>query len=150
MNCQVLHLPFEAEGPTADMRAKVRFEEYVPSGEEIDEHWEKVGEDEVEGDADADPHTYLHSVWTRWNTGSGGESPAFARRECQDCDAEFTGEVLPGQVDLRVRQEEAERHERVKDHTVGDGTRSLSVGDIVILDDTAYLCQPVGWAEIGM
>lgn len=150
MKCTIRYLPYEEEGPARDIREKIRYKDYTPSGQEVDELWEEVGEEEVEGKENSKDAHYLSAIWPRWNAGSGGESEAFARRECEDCDVSFTGEVLPGQIDLRERQKNAEAHEEETGHTVERSNRSLSVGDIVQVGNTLYLCQRIGWEEIGI
>lgn len=111
--------------------------------EEFDRCYNHIGSDDVEA---------VEEVFARWNAGSGQESEAFARRECEDCDAVFTG-APNGRVDLSLRQHNAEAHENETGHTVAHGTRSLSVGDIVTYDNddgetVAVACTAFGWEEI--
>lgn len=159
MKAEIFHLPYagykdeenrEPE-PDASMRNKLQLDNHTPTQAEFDDLWEKVGEEEVDADsADA----ALGAAWERWNAGSGKESVAFARRECEDCDAVFTGERDDGFVDLSLRQANAENHHKETmvepggPHEVGPGTRSLSTGDIVVVDGTAYLCVSIGWSEL--
>lgn len=157
MNVEIHHLPYAGNDengepePAREMRMKLELDDHTPSQAEFDDLWEKVGEEEVPADSADDA---LRMAWERWNAGSGRESVAFARRECKDCDAVFTGERDDGSVDLSLRQANAENHHKETmvepggPHEVGPGTRSLSTGDIVVVDGTAYLCDTIGWSEL--
>lgn len=117
----------------------VRSEERV-TAEVFEQHYDHV---------DTDPGADLDNVFSRWNAGSGRESEAFARRECEDCDKSFVGRTPDG-IDLGARQHDADKHEsntaQAGDpHTVERSKRSLSVGDVVLVDGEAYLCAPFGW-----
>lgn len=159
MKVEIYHLPYAGykdeenrePGPEREMRAKMQLEDYQPSQGEFDDLWEKVGEEEVTGEN----HNWAcKAVWERWNAGSGRESVAFARRECEDCDMVFTGERDDGSVDLGLRQSKAEAHHKETmvepggPHEIEPSTRSLSTGDIVVVDGTAYLCESIGWSEV--
>lgn len=146
----VLHLPFSPDEETSAFRGRVKHGDEDPTPEEVDRFYDYAGSDEIEAD---DSMAMLNAVWDGWNAGSGRECPAFARRTCDDCDETFTGEQSDGRVDLRARQNAADAHERETRlsgdaHTVGRGTRSLSSGDIVVLGDTAFFCEPIGWTEL--
>lgn len=135
-----------------DLRHRIRMdEEYAPTQDDFDMLWTFVGHDDG---------ATLATVFERWNAGSRHESVAFARRECQDCDAVFTGTPEPGAytgpVNLAERQRRAEKHERAtrtdptdstSGHTVAPGTRSLSVGDVVVVDGTAHVVAPFSFRE---
>jgi hypothetical protein len=147
MNARIFHTVYsdDEDGKEARfLRSDVQFDDRIPTQEDFDSLYEEAGIEEFESD---DHGEILNKVWSHWNAGSGNESVEFARRECEDCDEVFTGEV-DGEVDLRVRQNNAETHENETRHEVGHGTRSLSVADIVVIEDTAYLCVSFGWDEI--
>mgnify|MGYP006286877909 CR=1 FL=1 len=159
MNVEIYHLPYAGyedeenrkPAPAREMRMKVEMDDHEPSQAEFDDLWEKAGEEEIEADS---PEDAIRMAWERWNAGSGRESVAFARRECKDCDAVFTGEREDGRVDLSLRQKNAEKHHKETmvevggPHEVEPSTRSLSTGDIVVVDGSAYLCEMIGWSEL--
>lgn len=146
----VYYLPFgddddmERHAALTDLRFDIQFGDgFTLTQDEFEQLYEYQGHD---------PTATLSSIFPRWNAGSGQESAAFARRECQDCDAAFTGErdfndrgerpsgARPeNPVSLQTRNRRAEQHEQDTDHTVGLGQRSLSVGDIVVVDGTAHI-----------
>lgn len=140
----VYYLPFgdnddeDRHKALSDLRFRIQYDDHLPTQQEFEEHYEYQG-----NDPDAD----LDSIFSRWNAGSGRESAAFARRECQDCDAAFDGVTATG-VKFGLRQYRAEKHEADTDHTVGHGHRSMSAGDIVVTDDTAYLVATAGFKEL--
>lgn len=149
MNVAIYYLPFagedhpDCEDIMALRTALTTTQSVTVTEDDFEAYWEKVGEDTVDG---------FEDLFARWNAGSGKESPAFARRECTDCDATFTGEQDNGNVNLEVRQHDANAHETVYDgHEVGRGTRSLSCGDIAVNMETgtAFICPPFGsWEEL--
>ncbi len=147
MNARIFHTVYsdDEDGKEARfLRSDVQFDDRVPTQEDFDSLYEEAGSEEF----DMGDHTeILNKVWSHWNAGSGEESVEFARRECEDCDEVFTGEVND-KVHLKYRQENAEAHENATGHDVGYGTRSLSVADVVVIEDTAYLCVSFGWEEI--
>lgn len=150
MDAEILYFPFSDDEEKMALRAKVQHDDYTPTADEIAEHWESQGTTEVDA---SDHQEALNRLWAQWNAGSGMESEDFARRECHDCDATFTGALPHGGVDLEARQQAAEEHERKTrargdPHTVGHGHRSMSSGDIVVIDGQHYLCAPIGWKEL--
>lgn len=168
MNAEIYHLPFEAEDSEPfegqhrieDREFRYRLLNGAVSGirkDDFDARYNYVGSDDCVADDDMDA---LAEIWPHWNAGSDQECDAFVRRECQDCDEVFDGRVASGEqgaFDLSLRQKRAHSHEDTTNgtgvgggHTVEQSTRSLSTGDIVIVDDTAYLCEFIGWSEMDL
>lgn len=149
MTAHLFYLPFDGRDTEADdLRFRIRFDDREPTGDELRDVYTFVGTDD-EGT--------LENVFDRWNAGSGRECAAFARRECEDCDAVFTGTREPGSytgsVDLSLREHRVDKHERAtrasgNEHTVARGTRSLSSGDIVVVDGEVHLVMPIGWKRL--
>lgn len=89
-------------------------------------------------------------LWQQWNRGSQLESQDFlSTRYCDPCNEGFQSmdtayhhfyheHYDPPETDL----DQFFQHVR--------GVRSMSVGDIVELDDTYYMAAPIGWQTIDL
>jgi len=107
--------------------------------QELEELYREV--DDVEA---SDPE----DLFAKYNRGSGRESQEFEDLQfCEQC-----GEYLPSQ-DAAIDHAQ-HRHDYVAgDNGAGTpeyihGERSLSVGDVVEIDDEYYVAAPTGWKQI--
>lgn len=148
MQARVFHLTVDADEESlrdeawdVSHRIQLDGETETVEQDEFDRLYKEVGADEVDAEAPA----ILHRMWERWNAGSGKESEAFVARHCTDCDAKFTGAQDDGAFDLGTRQRRAERHETNTQHDVERSTRSLMVGDCLVVDGDVFVCAPFGW-----
>jgi hypothetical protein len=103
-----------------------------------------------------DPNATLETVYERWNAGSGRESQQFLSLQyCPECDVVFDDNMSPTEthsnspkVTVDSRSDDAKQHADQTGHTIMNGPRSLSVGDVVETDTgTLYVVKPVGFAE---
>lgn len=125
MSAKLYYLPFGEEA--RDVRHDITYGEGELTPEIFESHYDLAGTDEG---AES-----IEEVFARWNRGSGRECAAFLSVECVECEETFEN------------PREGEVHGEEEDHTI-EGTRSLSSGDVVVYDDEAYLCLPIGWERV--
>lgn len=103
-----------------------------------------------------DPNATLETVYERWDARSGRESQVFLSLQyCAECDMIFNDNSSPTETELnspRVtadsRSDDAKQHADRTGHTILNGPRSLSVGDVVETNaGTIYVVKPIGFAE---
>jgi len=94
-----------------------------------------------------DPTEDLEQLWAEWNRGSGLESREFLEmRYCEPCDTYQIGSD-------QAIQHAAQNHGYDPFNEVGEpdyihGIRSMSVGDVVEMEDTYYMAASLGWKEL--
>ncbi|QLG62055.1 hypothetical protein [Halorarum salinum] len=86
-------------------------------------------------------------VWEQWNRGSRRESEAFlSLRYCERCDTYIEG-IAEG-VTHAVQNHGYDALTETGEPDYVRGERSMSVGDIVVIDGTYYVAASIGWDEI--
>lgn len=128
----IVGIPVQEDGVTPEL-----FEKYH----------RHVGTEFIEGD---DVDEVLETIWHEWNaTDYGTHSERFMNFVwCDECGSTFGTSERHGS------------YHAVSDHgyavpdldevpdCINKGIRSMMVGDIVVVDGTAYLCESVGWSAI--
>jgi len=110
------------------------------SADQFDDLYREVADVDVDGPEDA---------WRQWNAGSGYESEAFTKIQyCEQCDQYI--DSRDSAVDHADREHDAEvyRPGDLPDYIHGE--RSMSVGDVIEIDDTYYVAAPIGFEELNI
>lgn len=107
---------------------------------DFDEHWRKVIELDVEPDS-------LEDIWAEFNRGSGKESRTFLNLRYCEPDKQYFDTPEEAQRHAVEEHGYEPRHDQdLPDYIHPE--RSMSVGDIVEIDDTYYIAKAIGFDEI--
>jgi len=144
---RLLYLNWDRErdehGPATDL-----FHNLHHSAEKTVEELDQKAIDELYRDLDIEVEAEdPEKIWTEWNRGSGQESQEFLEhRYCQRCESYIEG------------SEEAVTHasqnhgydtfqETGEPHYIS-GERSMSVGDIAVINNQYHVAMPIGFQEL--
>ncbi len=151
---QTATIHYVSTAPEArEFRDRLRFEgsgEYEISEEEFDEYYEGVASEKF-NDGVTDENI-LGDLWVQWNRGSHEESDEFLRIECLECGATFIDREENHDFIEQHRSLHVERGDVTEEEseTMFDGNRSMMVCDIIEIEDTMYIVEPIGWDEISL
>lgn len=137
----------DQHGAASTLFHELHVDEDLPDSfneDEFDELYREVAEIDIENGEPGE----LEKVWTGWNTGSGHESQQYLDlMYCEPCDQYID---TPGEAEVHARQHhdyDPLLNTQLPKYIHGE--RSMSVGDIIQVDDEEYhMAMPIGFHEV--
>lgn len=133
MQAKLYYLPFDGQ-QTKQIRSKIGYDDnFELTQSQFETHWEHEANDEIPV---SETEEVLTRLWPRWNRGSGQECSEFMKLSCKGCDKTFPNHL------------KADNHAKDNAGHEITGHRSLSVGDVAVVDGEAFLCARMGWDKV--